>query len=60
MATSRSPERHEAASGWTFASRVRALGLSVPALYVTVEDLEGFAAALAARSIPGVDARRGR
>lgn len=29
-----------------------------PALYVTVEDLEGFAAALAARGIPGADARR--
>ena len=29
----------------------------VPALYVTVEDLEGFAAALAERGIPGVDAR---
>ncbi len=30
-----------------------------PALYVTVEDLEGFAAALAARGIPGQDKRRG-
>jgi hypothetical protein len=29
-----------------------------PALYVTVEDLEGFAAALAARGIPGEDRRR--
>lgn len=29
-----------------------------PALYVTVEDLEGFAAALAARGIPGEDKRR--
>ena len=29
----------------------------VPALYVTVEDLEGFAAALAARGSPGTDAR---
>jgi hypothetical protein len=31
-----------------------------PALYVTVEDLEGFAAALAARGIPGEDKRKGR
>ena len=29
-----------------------------PALYVTVEDLEGFAAALTARGIPGEDRRR--
>ena len=29
-----------------------------PALYVTVEDLEGLAAALAARGIGGVDARK--
>jgi hypothetical protein len=29
-----------------------------PALYVTVEDLEGFAAALAARGIPGEDRRK--
>jgi hypothetical protein len=28
-----------------------------PALYVTVEDLEGFSAALAARGIPGADRR---
>lgn len=31
-----------------------------PALYVTVEDLEGFARALTARGIPGEDRRRGR
>ena len=30
----------------------------VPALYVTVEDLEGFAAALSERGIPGLDARK--
>ena len=29
-----------------------------PALYVSVDDLEGFAAALTARGIPGVDARK--
>jgi len=29
-----------------------------PALYVTVEDLEGFAAALAARGVPGEDRRK--
>ncbi len=32
--------------------------LHPPALYLTVEDLEGFAAALAARGIPGEDKRR--
>ena len=31
-----------------------------PALYLTVEDLEGFAAALEARGIPGDDRRRRR
>jgi len=42
-----------------FREPVRAAGFSVPALYVTVEDLEGFAAALGALGIPGLDARRG-
>jgi hypothetical protein len=32
----------------------------IPALYVTVEDLDAFAAALAAHGIPGADARRRR
>lgn len=32
--------------------------LRIPALYVTVEDLEDFAAALAERGIRGVDARK--
>ncbi len=32
--------------------------IRVPALYVTVEDLEGLAAALTERGIPGEDARR--
>jgi hypothetical protein len=32
--------------------------LHPPALYLTVEDLEGFAAALEARGIPGQDKRR--
>ena len=31
----------------------------IPAFYVGVEDLEGFAAALAALGIPGEDARTG-
>jgi hypothetical protein len=31
----------------------------VPAFYVGTEDLEGFAAAVAAHGIPGEDARRG-
>jgi hypothetical protein len=33
--------------------------LRVPALYVTVEDMEGLGSALAARGIPGEDARQG-
>jgi hypothetical protein len=41
-----------------FRDPVRFGFLSIPALYVTVEDLEGFAAALAGRGIPGLDARR--
>jgi hypothetical protein len=36
---------------------VRWMRLSVPALYVGVEDLDGFAAALESRGIPGEDAR---
>jgi hypothetical protein len=36
---------------------VRIAGFSAPALYVTVEDLEGLAAALSAQGIRGVDAR---
>lgn len=43
-----------------FRERVQWGPLRVPALYVTVEDLEGFAAALSARGIPGEDARRKR
>ena len=42
-----------------FCEPVRISALRVPALYVTVEDLEGLAAALAARGIPGEDARTG-
>jgi hypothetical protein len=40
-----------------FRERVRVGRLRVPALYVTVDDLEGLAAALRARGIQGVDAR---
>jgi hypothetical protein len=44
-----------------FREPVRTLRLlRVPALYVTVEDLEGLAAALAERGIPGEDARKPR
>ena len=39
-------------------NRVRWGIFNVPALYVTVADLEGFAAALSERGIPGEDARR--
>lgn len=41
-----------------FRGRVRFRPFWIPALYVTVADLDGFAAALAARGIPGEDARR--
>ena len=41
-----------------FREPVRLSRLRVPALYVTVDDLEGLAAALAERGIPGEDARR--
>lgn len=43
-----------------FREPVRAFGIAVPALYVSVEDLEGFAAVLTARGIPGLDARQPR
>jgi hypothetical protein len=33
-------------------------GVGIPALYVTVEDLEGFAAALTERGVTGIDARK--
>jgi len=41
-----------------FRDRVRWGPINVPAIYVTVQDLEGFAAALAERGIPDEDARR--
>ncbi len=41
-----------------FHEPIRVVRLKVPALYLTVEDLDGLAAALAARGIPGTDARR--
>lgn len=40
-----------------FLERVRVGPFGVPALYVTVDDLAGFAAALKAHGIDGVDAR---
>jgi hypothetical protein len=40
-----------------FVERVPVGPFRVPALYVTVDDLEGLAAALAGRGIEGVDAR---
>jgi hypothetical protein len=40
-----------------FRQSVRWSFLRVPTLYVTVDDLEGFAEELAARGIPGKDAR---
>jgi hypothetical protein len=43
-----------------FKQPVRFLFFGTPALYVTVEDLEGFAAALTERGIPGEDARKRR
>ena len=43
-----------------FKQRVRFGPLWIPALYVTVEDLEGLADALTALGIPGEDARKQR
>ena len=40
-----------------FREPVRVTFFDVPALYVTVDDLEGFAAALTERGMDGVDAR---
>jgi hypothetical protein len=52
---------HHAGVRVDFKERVRWLRiLHTPALYVTVADLEGFAAALTARGIPGSDARKPR
>jgi hypothetical protein len=48
---------HQGGVRLDFNERVPWLSFRVPALYVTVADLEGFAAALAARAIPGEDAR---
>ena len=41
-----------------FSEPVSQLGVRIPALYLTVEDIDGFAAALAERGLPGFDARR--
>jgi len=41
-----------------FRERVSVGPLRAPALYVTVDDLDGFAAALKGRGIQGVDARK--
>ena len=43
-----------------FKEPVRWKVVRLPALYVTVEDLEGFVAALAERGVPGEDARKPR
>ncbi len=49
---------HKAGVRLDFRRPVRWGPLHPPALYVTVADLEGFAAALTERGIPGEDARR--
>jgi hypothetical protein len=41
-----------------FREPARSFGLKVTALYVTVADIDGFTAALRARGIDGIDARR--
>lgn len=48
---------HRGGVRFDFVARVPVGPFRVPALYVTVDDLEGFAAALAERGIQGVDAR---
>jgi hypothetical protein len=42
-----------------FRAPVRWMVFRVPAIYVTADDLEGLAAALTRRGVPGGDARRG-
>ena len=49
---------HTAGIRIDFKSRVRWGPFHVPRLYVTPDDLEGFAAALTERGIPGQDVRR--
>ena len=49
---------HEGGVRLDFRERVRWGPLRVPALYLTVADVEGFTAALTERGIPGEDARR--
>ncbi len=49
---------HEGGVRLDFREPVRWLIFRVPALYVTVADMEAFAAALTARGIPGEDTRR--
>ena len=51
---------HTGGARLDFRERVRWGPFRVPCLYVTVDDLEGFAALLAARGIPGEDVRRHR
>jgi hypothetical protein len=41
-----------------FHTPIRVLRLGTPALYLTVDDLDGLASALAARGVPGEDSRR--
>ena len=43
-----------------FRERIKVGPIKTPALYLTVEDLEGLGEALAARGIPGSDARKHR
>lgn len=50
---------HEGGVRLDFSQPTRIRFLSVPTLYVTVADMEGLAAELTARGIPGEDARRG-
>jgi hypothetical protein len=51
---------HRAGVRLDFHARVRSGPFWIPALYVTVDDLDGFASALVERGIPGRDARSRR
>jgi hypothetical protein len=51
---------HQAGVRLEFREPARSFGLRVTALYVTVADIDGFVAALRARGIDGIDARRQR
>ena len=51
---------HEGGVRLDFREPIKIARITTPALYLTVEDLEGLGEALTARGIPGTDARTRR